>query len=367
MTIIVTGVGITDLRCTTVVSANTTQGAGFIGSHLVQCLLNEGEKVVVIDSLWTGSIENVARFQNHPNYSFLSWDVRDPLPITETPKQIYHLACPASPDHFEKSPIDVLETCFQGTKNIMDLATGCGARVLIASTSEIYGDPKVIPQSEKYWGNTNSYGPRSCYDEGKRITEALAYGYQRKHNLQVRIARIFNAYGPSMQLRDGRAVPNFIAAAMQGRPISVYGDGSATRCFQYVADCVEGLVLLMNSDYTRPVNLGSDMETSVGDIAQMIVELVAAKTGTAAKTAIQHLPAREDDPYRRKPDIGLAKEALGWQPRMALRSGLEVTVDWFLAQAKKQKDEVDSQITMAKMPAQIFGGLVGDATKEIAV
>lgn len=233
--------------------------------------------------------------------------------------------------------------------------------------AEIYGDPKVIPQSEGYWGNTNSYGPRSCYDEGKRITEALAYGYQRKHMVQVRIARIFNAYGPSMQLRDGRAVPNFIAASMQGKQISVYGDGSATRCFQYVTDCVAGLVSLMNSGHTRPVNIGSDIETSVGDIAQMIIDLVAAKTGVASKATIQYLPAREDDPYRRKPNIGLAKEALGWQPRMALRDGLEATVDWFLAQAKKQKGGADAQAMVTAMPAQTFGGLIAGAPKEITV
>lgn len=232
-----------------------------------------------------------------------------------------------------------------------------GERPSLTTRAEIYGDPEVFPQSEKYWGNTNSYGPRSCYDEGKRITEALAYGYQRKHKLEVRIARIFNAYGPSMQLRDGRAVPNFIAAAMQGESISIYGDGSATRCFQYVTDCVAGLVSLMNSAHTRPVNIGSDAETSVGDIAQMITDLVAAKTGSAKETKVQYLPARENDPYRRKPDIALAKKALGWEPKVTLGDGLEATVDWFLAQAKKQEEGADAQVMVTGMSAQVLGGL----------
>ncbi|KAI4598745.1 UDP-glucuronic acid decarboxylase 1 [Pestalotiopsis sp. 9143b] len=212
---------------------------------------------------------------------------------------------------------------------MLDFAVKRNARILIASTSEIYGDPKVIPQSETYWGNTNSFGPRSCYDEGKRITEALAYGYQLK-GLEVRVARIFNAYGPAMQVEDGRAVPNFIAAAMQGKPIRIYGDGSATRCFQFVSDCVAGLVELMSSAYSSPVNIGSCVETKINDVAEMVIQLVMTKTGRSTNTKIQHLPARQDDPYRRKPDIGLAKEVLGWSPRVELRDGLAVTVDWFL-------------------------------------
>jgi UDP-glucuronate decarboxylase len=196
----------------------------------------------------------------------------------------------------------------------------------------------VVPQSERYWGNTNSFGPRSCYDEGKRITEALAFGYQQKHGLEVRIARIFNAYGPSMQIRDGRAVPNFIAAAKEGRPILIYGDGSATRCFQFVSDCVAGLVALMKSNYSRPVNIGSDIETRVDDMAGIITDLVAAKTGNAAAAPIRYLPAREDDPYRRRPDISVAKEVLHWEPTVALRDGLEATVEWFM-----QTNEFDTR------------------------
>ncbi|KAI0134309.1 hypothetical protein BJ170DRAFT_729537 [Xylariales sp. AK1849] len=310
-----------------------TGGAGFIGTHLVEYLLRESKRVVVIDSLWTGSLENMGMFSKNANFKFVKADVRyirDTPPGVGPISEIYHLACPASPDWFGPSPIEILETCFTGTKNMLDLAVTSNAKILIASTSEIYGDPKVIPQCETYWGNTNSFGPRSCYDEGKRITEALAYGYQRKHGLQVRIARIFNAYGPSMQISDGRAVPNFIAAAMEGRPIQVYGDGSATRCFQFVSDCVKGLVALMRSDYAEPVNIGSDVETRVDDIAKMITELVAQKLGNTTKIPIKYLPAREDDPYRRKPDINVAKKTLNWKPVVELHAGLEVTVDWFL-------------------------------------
>ncbi|KAI1845671.1 hypothetical protein JX265_005361 [Neoarthrinium moseri] len=312
-----------------------TGGAGFIGSHLVERLLEDGHEVVAIDSLWTGSTKNVKKFEENKNFRFIEHDVRHSLPNITGVTAIYHLACPASPDHFEESPIEILETCFVGTKNMLDFAVGCGARILIASTSEIYGDPKVIPQSENYWGNTNSFGPRSCYDEGKRITEALAYGYQRKHSLKVRIARIFNAYGPGMQLNDGRAVPNFIVAAMKGQPLTIYGDGSATRCFQFVTDCVAGLNALMNSEYSRPVNIGSDVETKVGEIAEMIVELVANKVGSATRAPVNHLPARQDDPYRRKPDIGLAKDVLEWKPVVNLREGLDVTVNWFLEKEQK--------------------------------
>ncbi|KAK9774373.1 putative UDP-glucose 6-dehydrogenase [Seiridium cardinale] len=210
-----------------------TGGAGFIGSHLVGKLLDKGCEVTVIDSLWTGSAENIKKFEANERFKLIRQDVRDPAPEVAGVTEIYHLACPASPDLFEERSIEILETCFQGAKNMLDPAVRSKARILIASTSEIYGDPIVIPQTEDYWGNTNSFGPRSCYDEGKRITEALAYAYQRRHGLEVRIARIFNAYGPSMQIDDGRAVPNFIAAAMQGRPIVIYGDGSATRCFQF--------------------------------------------------------------------------------------------------------------------------------------
>ncbi|KAK6074580.1 nucleotide sugar dehydrogenase [Seiridium cupressi] len=285
-----------------------TGGAGFIGSHLVEKLLDEGCEVTVIDSLWTGSAENVKKFEANERFKLIGQDVRYPAPEVAGVTEIYHL----------------------GVKNMLDLAVRSEARILIASTSEIYGDPTVIPQTEDYWGNTNSFGPRSCYDEGKRITEALAYAYQRRHGLEVRIARIFNAYGPSMQIDDGRAVPNFIAAAMEGRPIVIYGDGSATRCFPFVSDCVAGLVSLMRSEYSRPVNIGSDQETRVDDIGKMIIELVAVKMGNVSDASIRYLPLREDDPYRRKPDISLARKQLNWSPQVPLGDGLEATVAWFV-------------------------------------
>lgn len=197
--------------------------------------------------------------------------------------------------------------------------------------TEIYGDPQVIPQTEKYWGNVNSFGPRSCYDEGKRVAEALAFGYKLKHNLEIRIARIFNAYGPHMQKNDGRAVPNFITAAIEGRPMIIYGDGNSTRCFQYVLDCVGGLVALMNSDYDKPVNIGSDLETKVQEIAEMIAKVVAEKTGQEM-VPIKHLPARQDDPGRRKPDITVAKQVLSWRPQVPLEDGVDKAIDWFLSQ-----------------------------------
>ncbi|KAK9777063.1 hypothetical protein AB5N19_12407 [Seiridium cardinale] len=313
-----------------------TGGAGFIGSHLVDHLLQQGKRVVVIDSLWTGSLENVEKFKGNENYRFIKHDVRDSLPMIKGATDIYHLACPASPDHFEGSAIEILETCFKGTQNMLELAACNKAKILIASTSEIYGDPKVIPQSEKYWGNTNSFGPRCCYDEGKRITEALAYGYQLRYGVEVRIARIFNTYGPSMQIDDGRAIPNFIVAAMKGRPIQIYGDGSATRCFQYVSDLVAGLSTLMKSDYASPVNIGTELETPVADIAGLISELVAGKMGNVDKVSIQYLPARQDDPHRRKPDTSLARDSLHWKPQVALIDGLSATIDWFLSRESSQ-------------------------------
>lgn len=308
-----------------------TGGAGFLGHHLVRRLLDQGRKVVVMDSLWTGSMENIDCFKSDKNFRYIICDVREPLPDVEDVEQIYHLASPASPDHFAVSPIEILETNFLGTKNVLNLAVIRKARVLLASTSEIYGDPQIDCQPETYWGNVNSFGPRSCYDEGKRSLEALAYAFQTSHNVEVRIARIFNAYGSHMQLDDGRAVPNFIAAAMEGTPLTIYGDGSATRCFQHASDCVRGLEALMNSNHKGPVNIGSDREVPVGDIARMITKVVATRMGQAKPTPVNFEPKRQDDPTKRKPDISLAKEVLGWSPQVPLEQGIASTVDWFLA------------------------------------
>lgn len=224
---------------------------------------------------------------------------------------------------------------------------------MVLATSEVYGDPEVVPQAETYFGNVNCFGPRSCYDEGKRIEEALAYAYQRKHGVQIRIARIFNTYGPSMRIQDGRAVPNFIAAALDGRPITIYGDGSATRSFQFVTDCISGLMALMNSDYASPVNIGNDLETSVGDIATLIADLVAAKIGQKGNpTTVAYLPARKDDPHRRKPDISLAREVLGWRPTVELREGLAATVDYFIQKRKMQMNAIDEPLLGTGMASE---------------
>ncbi|KAK7210085.1 hypothetical protein V2G26_017263 [Clonostachys chloroleuca] len=314
-----------------------TGGAGFLGHHLVKLLLEKGKSVVVMDSLWTGSQENIAEFASNPKFRHILCDVREPLPDVEDLEQIYHLACPASPDDFERAPIEILETCFLGTRNVLELATVRRARVLLASTSEVYGDPEISVLPESYRGNVNSFGPRSCYDEGKRILEALAFSYRLKNNVETRIARIFNAYGPYMAAKDGRAVPNFIGAAMDGQPVKIYGDGSATRCFQYATDCVEGLYALMNSDYDKPVNIGSDLEMTVSVIANKVTRVVAEKLGQKAPVAVQYLPKRVDDPTRRKPDITLAREVLGWSPKVSLDDGIAQTVDWFLEKHRNPK------------------------------
>ncbi|KAF4965535.1 hypothetical protein FZEAL_10749 [Fusarium zealandicum] len=307
-----------------------TGGAGFLGRHLVQLLLDNHHEVVVIDSLWTGSQTNFDVFRTNKRLRYIQSDVRDPLPRIDGVEQIYHLACPASPVHFETSPIDILQTCFNGAANVLEYALKHNARILLASTSEVYGDPQVPSQPEEYRGNVNCFGPRACYDEGKRVMEALGYAYQAEHGLEVRIARIFNAYGPYMEAEDGRAVPNFIMAAMRGAPITVFGDGHATRCFQFAKDCVEGLQALMNSDHHGPINIGSDCEIEISEIAQTIARVVASKLGRQDAVPVQLLPRREDDPIRRKPDTSLAAKVLDWRPRVSLPEGIATTVDWFI-------------------------------------
>ncbi|KAK6719594.1 hypothetical protein SNK03_002709 [Fusarium graminearum] len=310
-----------------------TGGAGFLGSTLVQLLLDQGHEVVVLDSLWTSSDTNLDRFRSNKRLRYIQADVRDPIPWIDGVEQIYHLACPASPVHFETQPIDILQTCFNGASNVLDYAVKQGARVLLASTSvgtEVYGDAQIPCQDEGYRGNVNCFGPRACYDEGKRVMEALGYSYQLEHGLEVRVARIFNAYGPFMQAEDGRAVPNFITAALKREPIVIYGDGHATRCFQFSQDCVRGLEALMNSDQNGPVNIGSDLEMEISEIADIISRVVAAKTGYDQPVPVRLEPKREDDPVRRKPDTNLAERVLGWKPRVPLEEGVSVTVDWFI-------------------------------------
>ncbi|KAI1056430.1 hypothetical protein LB507_002351 [Fusarium sp. FIESC RH6] len=304
-----------------------TGGAGFLGSTLVQLLLDQGHEVVIIDSLWTSSDSNLDRFRTNKRLRYIQADVRDPLPWIDGVDQIYHLACPASPVHFETQPIDILQTCFNGASNVLDYAVKQNARVLLA---KVYGDAQIPCQNEDYRGNVNYFGPRACYDEGKRVMEALGYSYQLEHGLEVRVARIFNAYGPFMEAEDGRAVPNFITAALKREPITIFGDGHATRCFQFSEDCVRGLEALMNSDHHGPVNIGSDYEMEISEIADIISRVVAAKTGYDKPVPVRLEPRREDDPLRRKPDNSLAERVLGWKPRVSLEEGVSATVDWFI-------------------------------------
>ncbi|KAK6207604.1 hypothetical protein QIS74_12685 [Colletotrichum tabaci] len=311
-------------------TAVVTGGAGFLGSHLVALLLEEGFHVIAVDSLWTGSVENISRLGKHPKFTFLRHNVTEPFPKTlEKADRIYNLACPASPKKFPEAPLGILETCYMGTKNVLDLASKTGARVLLASTSEVYGDPLVCPQPEEYWGNVNSFGGRSCYDEGKRVAEALAYGYRLERNVDVRIGRIFNAYGPGIRPDDGRVVPNFIAAALKGKDITITGDGTASRCFQYAGDCAIGLYKLMESSVLSPVNIGREEETTIGEMARLINEIVAKQTGRP-EVRIVYGPKPDDDPYRRVPNARKAKRELGHEAKIGLREGLEQTVDWFL-------------------------------------
>ncbi|MCJ1474648.1 UDP-glucuronic acid decarboxylase 1 [Lambiella insularis] len=305
-----------------------TGGAGFLGAHLVELLLKQKHEVLVIDSFWTGSSEAIAKFEHIQAFCFMRHDVTESYPSDIEVDQIYHLACPASPKRFPENPLAILRTCFEGTKNALELAKRCNARILLSSTSEVYGDPLVCPQAESYWGNVNSFGPRSCYDEGKRVAEALAYAYRLQFGTEVRIARIFNAYGPGLLPNDGRVVSNFIAAALAGEDIVVTGDGKSSRCFQFVTDCVRGLNLLMNSSFEGPVNIGSDHETSIGELATLVKDLVASKTGQPA-VGVTYLPAKQDDPFRRVPNIRLAKEKLEWEPTIGLSQGLEDSVDWY--------------------------------------
>lgn len=298
-----------------------TGGAGFVGSHLVDYLMKEGHLVIVVDNLFTGKQENIEQWMGHPNFTFIRHDIT--LPIFLEVEEIYHLACPASPPHYQHNPIKTIKTNILGTLNMLGLAHRVGAKILLSSTSEIYGDPLVHPQVETYWGNVNPIGPRSCYDEGKRLAETLMTVYHEENNVDIRIARIFNTFGPRMQPNDGRVVPNFIIQALNNQPLTVYGNGSFTRSFQYVDDLVTGLVLLMDSDYNKPVNLGNPEEYTIKDFAKLILKL------TNSASDIVYLDAMRDDPTQRKPDITLAKRELDWQPRISMMDGLRTTINHF--------------------------------------
>jgi UDP-glucuronate decarboxylase len=302
-----------------------TGGAGFIGSHLCDRLIQQGHRVICLDNLYSGYYGNVRPLLNHPRFRFIEHDVRDPLKLAEPIDRIYNLASPASPPHYQRDPIATLNTCVMGAFNVLELAREKRARVLQASTSEVYGDPEIHPQPESYCGNVNPIGPRACYDEGKRCAETMFFDYHRMHGVPVKIARIFNTYGPRMLKNDGRVVSNFVVQPLSDEPITVYGDGSQTRSLCYVDDLVDGLQRLMESPdgVTGPCNLGNICESTVREIADMIV------AATSSRSIIVHRPLPQEDPKRRQPVITRAKEMLGWQPSTSLEAGLRRTIDYF--------------------------------------
>lgn len=300
-----------------------TGGAGFLGSHLCERLVGEGHDVICLDNFFTSQKSNVAHLLDIPNFELIRHDVT--LPIFLEVDEIYHLACPAAPGHYQYNPIKTIKTSVIGSINMLGMAKRCGAKILQASTSEVYGDPNVHPQPESYFGNVNPIGPRACYDEGKRAAETLFVDYNRMNSLNVRIVRIFNTYGPRMHPYDGRVVSNFIRQALSGQDITIFGDGSQTRSFCYRDDLVEGMVRMMNGsdDFVGPVNIGNPHEFTIRELAELVIEL----TGSTVQLVEQPLPA--DDPTRRRPDISLAKEHLGWEPQVELREGLTDTINWF--------------------------------------
>src|SRR5438270_6243702 len=300
-----------------------TGGAGFLGSHLIDRLIEKGCDVLCVDNLFTGSKDNISHLHNHPNIEFMRHDVTFPLFVEVD--EIYNLACPASPIHYQHDPVQTTKTTVHGAINMLGLAKRLGCKILQASTSEVYGDPAVHPQTEDYWGHVNPIGPRSCYDEGKRCAETLFFDYHRQHNLQIKVMRIFNTYGPRMHPADGRVVSNFIVQALKGEPISIYGDGSQTRSFCYVDDLIAGMVALMNTgpEVTGPINIGNPGEFTMNELASKVIEL------TGSRSEIIHHPLPPDDPRQRQPDINLAKEVLNWGPMIALEQGLTRTIDYF--------------------------------------
>ena len=300
-----------------------TGGAGVLGSHLCECLLQLGADVLCVDNFFTGSKSNIMHLLDEPRFELMRHDITFPLYVEVD--QIYNLACPASPIHYQFDPVQTTKTSVHGAINMLGLARRTGARILQASTSEVYGDPEVHPQPEAYWGRVNPIGPRACYDEGKRCAETLFFDYQRQHQLEIKVARIFNTYGPRMHPDDGRVVSNFIVRALRGEPLAVYGDGNQTRSFCYVDDLVKALITFMGSEpgFTGPVNLGNPSEFTIKDLAQQVISL----TGSTSKIAYGALP--EDDPKQRQPDISLAQKALDWQPEIPLDTGLPKTIEYF--------------------------------------
>ncbi|MDQ7826049.1 MAG: SDR family oxidoreductase [Candidatus Eremiobacteraeota bacterium] len=307
-----------------------TGGAGFIGSHLVRELLKRGHEVLCVDNLFTGSKENLRELMGERNFEFIRHDIIEPLTVEVD--EIYNLACPASPIHYQYNPIKTIKCSTLGMINMLGLAKRVKARILQASTSEVYGDPEVHPQKESYWGNVNPIGIRSCYDEGKRVAECLCMDYHRMNGVDVKIVRIFNTYGPQMAQNDGRVVSNFLVQALKNEPITIYGDGTQTRSFMYVSDLVEGLIAMMECPaFIGPVNLGNPEEYTIKDIAEQVS--IICRSGSR----IIHEPLPQDDPRRRKPDISLAREKLGWSPRVTLNEGLGYTKEYFAARLNLQR------------------------------
>ena len=298
-----------------------TGGSGFLGSHLAKRLLENGEEVICLDNFFTGTKKNIEELFGNQNFEFIRHDVTEPIKL-EVDK-IWHLACPASPVHYQFNPIKTTKTSFMGTYNMLGLAKRVGAKLLLASTSEVYGDPKEHPQKETYNGSVNTTGIRSCYDEGKRVAETLCSDYQRVHDVEVRIMRIFNTYGPNMRFDDGRVISNFIIQALKDQEITLYGDGSQTRSFCYVDDLINGMILLMDSSYSNPINIGNPNEFSILELANMIRSLINPNL----KLKYKELP--QDDPKQRKPSIELAKNILNWEPKIELKEGLLKTINWF--------------------------------------
>lgn len=301
-----------------------TGGAGFLGSHLCDRMIEQGHQVFCLDSLFTGSLKNIEHLKKHSGFKFIKHDVVDPINIDRL-DEIYNLACPASPVHYQYNPIHTMKTSVIGSLNVLELARATGAKVFQASTSEVYGDPTVHPQPEEYWGNVNTIGIRSCYDEGKRAAETLFFDYQRTYNLRIKVVRIFNTYGPRMAADDGRVVSNFIVQALRGENLTVYGDGTQTRSFCYADDLVEGFIRLMNSgdEVLGPINLGNPGEFTMIELAEKVLRL------TGSKSKLVHLPLPQDDPKQRRPDITKAKQYLGWEPTVPLEQGLEQTISYF--------------------------------------
>lgn len=299
-----------------------TGGAGFIGSHLSERLLERGEEVLCLDNFFTGRKKNIEHLLDRPNFELVRHDVTEPIVIEVD--RIYNLACPASPVHYQYNPVKTIKTNVMGAANMLGLAKRVKARILQASTSEVYGDPEIHPQVESYWGNVNPIGLRSCYDEGKRVAESLFFGYHRQNGVDIRVIRIFNTYGPRMRIDDGRVVSNFIVQALRGEPITLYGDGQQTRSFCYVDDLVEGMIRMMDrDDFTGPVNIGNPGEFTIRELAEEVL------AQTQSSSTLEEKPLPSDDPVRRKPDISLAKEKLGWEPHITLPEGLKPTIEYF--------------------------------------